>query len=74
MEIYISRRQNIVAQFIVTSPIMDLCLAAAQRPGSRVSKRWWEQDGLNLEGTRTAVREVERMEGGETDGTDTETD
>ena len=50
VETYAARRQNTVAQFIATRLIMDLCLAAARRPGARVSKRWWEQEGLDLEG------------------------
>ena len=33
--------------------------------GSRVAKRWWDQDGLDLEGMRTAVHEAERTEGEE---------
>ena len=38
-------------------------------------KRWWDQDGLDLEGMWTAAWEAERKEGREeTDGTDTETD
>ena len=41
VETYVSRRQNMVAKFIATRPIMDLCLAAEWRPGPRVSKRWW---------------------------------
>ena len=28
---------------------MDLCLAAEKRPGKNVSKRWWEQEVLDLE-------------------------
>ena len=69
------RLQNTVAQFIVTRPIMDLCLAVDCRPGSRVEKRCWDQYILDLEVTRTAAREAERMEGGEdTDGKDTDTD
>ena len=35
---YAYRRQNIVAQFIATRFIMDLCLAALQRSGSRITK------------------------------------
>ena len=62
METYISRLQKTVAQFIATRPIVDLCLAAEQRPGSRVAKRCWEQDSLDLEGMRTADCEAERME------------
>ena len=53
VETYISRRQNTVAQFIVTRIIMNLCLAAERRPGSRVYRRLWEQDGLDVEGMRT---------------------
>ena len=73
MEIYISRRHNTVAKFLATRTIMDLCLAAQRRPGSRLSKRWWDQDGLDLEGMRTADQEAEYTAGEEeTDGTETE--
>ena len=44
VEIYVSLRHNIVAQFIAARPIMDLCLAEEKRTGSRLIKRWWEQD------------------------------
>ena len=75
VDTYISRRQNTVTQFIVTRPIMDLCLVAERRPGSRVTKRWWEQDGLGVEGIRTAAREEEQIEGeDDTDGTEVVTD
>ena len=54
---------------------MDLCLALEQSLGSRVAKRWWFQDGLDLEGMRASAREVERAEGGgETYGTEMETE
>ena len=40
-----------------------------------MTKRLWEQDGLDVEGIRMADREAERMEGEEdTDETETETD
>ena len=75
VETYFSRRQNTVAQFIATRPIIDLCLAAVRRLGSQVAKRWLEQDGLDLEGMWMAAREAERVEGGEeTDGTVTVTE
>ena len=45
---YVTRRQNMVAQYIATRPILDLCERSAQRPGERVYRRWWEQDGLDL--------------------------
>ena len=37
----VTRRQNMVAQYIVTRPILDLCERATRRPGVRVSRRWW---------------------------------
>ena len=33
---------------------MDLCLAAERRLGSRVANRWWDHDGLDVEGMRKA--------------------
>ena len=56
VETYVSRRQITVAQYIETRPIMELCLVAKQRPGPRVEIRWWEQEGLHLEGMRTVDR------------------
>ena len=47
---YITSRQNTGAQYIVMRPILDLCERSARRPGARVYWRWWEQDGLDLEG------------------------
>ena len=37
VDTYFSRSQNIASQFIVTRPIMYLCLAAERRPGSRLA-------------------------------------
>ena len=45
----ITRRQNTVAQYIATRPIMDLCERATQSMGARVSRRWWEQEEIDLE-------------------------
>ena len=43
-------------------------------PGTRVEIQWWEQEGLDFEGMRTAAREVDQTEGGgETNGTETKT-
>ena len=41
VDTYISFRHNAAAQFIATMTIMDLCLEADQRLGSRVAKRLW---------------------------------
>ena len=52
------RRQNTVAQYIVTRPILYLCEWSIWRPGVRVSWRWWEQAGIELEGTKKRVEEA----------------
>ena len=41
VETYVSCRQNMFAQFIATSPIIDLFLVVERRTVSRVAKRWW---------------------------------
>ena len=41
------RRQNTVAQFIATRPILGLCKGTERRGGTRVPQRWWEQPGIN---------------------------
>ena len=46
----ITRRQNMVAQYIATRPIIDLCEQATQRSVAGVSWRWWKQAGIDLEG------------------------
>ena len=38
--VYIARHQNTVAQYIATHYIMDFCLAAEQKLGMRLSRRW----------------------------------
>ena len=48
VDTYISLLQNTSEKFIVTRPIMELCLASERRPGSRVAKWWWDQEGLKL--------------------------
>ena len=48
----VTRRQKTAAQYIVTPPILDLCERSIQRPGSRVSRRWWGQAVIDLEGAK----------------------
>ena len=48
VDMYVLRRQNTVAQYIATCPILELCLAIERRPEARVTRRWWEQAGLNF--------------------------
>ena len=38
---FITRRQNTAVQYIVTRPILDLCVRSAQMLGTRLSWRWW---------------------------------
>ena len=74
VETYVSCQQKTVAHFIATRPIMYLCLVAERRQGSKVTNLWWEHDGLDTEGERTADQEAKRTEGGEdTDGAEIET-
>ena len=41
------RRQNKVAKFIATRPILDLCESTERRGGTRVPQRWWKQTGID---------------------------
>ena len=43
----IANRQNTVAQYIATRPLLDLCEEARAREGTRVPIRWWNQTGIN---------------------------
>ena len=52
-----------VAQYISTRPILDLCERSVWRPGAWVSRRWWEQERLELEGDK--VRAAAELEGEE---------
>ena len=36
---------------------MDLCELATQRIGARVSRRWWEQEGIYLETAKERAAE-----------------
>ena len=54
-------RQNTVARYIATLPILDLCEQSTRRPGARVSWRWWEQAGINLEGANNKAAEAETV-------------
>ena len=62
MENYFVHHENTVTQYIVTRPIMDLCLAAECHMGTRVYKWWWRWEVLDLEGARTADCDAEQGE------------
>ena len=48
----ILRRQNTVAQFIATRPILGLCEVTERRTGTRVPSRWWEQERIDCKAAR----------------------
>ena len=45
----ITNRQNTVAQYIATRPLLDLCEGAKQRGGVRVTRSWLYQKGIDWE-------------------------
>ena len=50
--VYITWRQNAVAQYITTRTIVDLCERSIWRPGNWLSLRWWEQEVLDLDSSK----------------------
>ena len=57
------RRQNTVAQFVATRPILGLCEGMEQRGGTRVPQRWWEQPGIDWRLAREQNNRVEEAAG-----------
>ena len=55
VETNVARCQNKASQFIAKKTIMDLYLEVERLPGARVSKRWWEHLGLDIEGIQQAA-------------------
>ena len=58
-----ANRQNTVAQYIATRPLLDLCKEDRAREGTRVPLRWWNQTGIDWEAAKARGR------GAETDST-----
>ena len=63
----VTRSQNTVAQYIATLPILELCERATRRPGARVSQRWCEQAGIDLEGANKQAAETKMISESESD-------
>ena len=55
----ITNRQNTVAQFIATRPLLDLCEQTTQRGVARVSRRWWDQKGIDWGTAKARASETE---------------
>ena len=70
----ILRRQNLVAQFIATQPILDLCKKAEIRPGAQVPRGWWEQTGIDWKGVREKAEATEEAVEPELTGRDSESE
>ena len=56
VETYVLHRLNTIDQYIVTRPILELCMESYQQLGEQLSQRWWEQGGLDLVSVRAAGR------------------
>ena len=54
-EAYVPKKQNTVAQYIVTQPILYLFKETVRISGVWVMKRWWDQEGMELAGAREAA-------------------
>ena len=54
----VTRRQNAVAQCIETRRVLELCERATQRVGLRVSRRWWDQEGIDLKAAKERAAEA----------------
>ena len=65
----IENRQNTVAQYIATRPLLDLCEGARAREGAKVPMRWWNQADIDWETAKSKGVETDS-----TDGSGTETD
>ena len=67
----IANRQNTVAQYIATRPLLNLCEGARVRGGAKVPMRWWNQADINWETAKSKGVETDSTSGS---GTDTDTD
>ena len=64
------RRQNTVAQFIATQPILGICKVAERRWGTRVPQRWWEQAGIDWSLAREKAAEAAEQAGAKAEETE----
>ena len=63
----INNRQNTVAEYISTRPLLDLCEGTNQIWGAMVSRRWWNQKGIDWEQVKARVAETESKSEKDTD-------
>ena len=55
------------AQYIVTRPLLDLCEGTKQRGWARVSRRWWDQKGIDWETVKALAAEKDSDSAAESD-------
>ena len=55
MEEYIRQRENKAPQYISTQSLLDLCEGSEMTLGVRVGMQWWENEVINLSGSREAA-------------------
>ena len=48
-----------VAQYIETQPLLYLCEQTTRRGGARVSRRWWDQKGIDWETAKEREEETD---------------
>ena len=63
----IANRQNTVAQYIATRPLLDLCEGDRAREGARVPMRWWNQAEIDWETAKSKGVETNSTSGSGTD-------
>ena len=59
METYIRKIHNVVAQYIETRSLLELCEVEERKQGERVGIRWWEQAVIDLLGVRETEVEAD---------------
>ena len=55
----INNRQNTVAKYIATRPLLDLYDGTNQIGGARVSRGWWDKKGINWDKAKSRVAETD---------------
>ena len=63
----IANRQNTVAQYIATRPLLDLYERARAREGAKVPMRWWNQADIDWETAKSKGVETNSNSGSGTD-------
>ena len=63
----IANRQNTVALYIATRPLLDLCEGARAREGAKVPMRWWNNADIDWEKAKSKGVEQDSTGGSRTD-------